>query len=414
MYQKILEHRIVIKTKPLIYAVFFTVFLFQDPLSSIYSGFDFLDEITAILLGFYYFVYIFRNKAPKNDLKTWICVLSLIVIGFLGNAYSGVQNNLLYQLFDAFNIFKFLLAILGGCIFFERVKDKDLIIHYLAVIAKITVLISTIFMIYNLFEDIGMHTDFRYGIRTFNFIFTRVGDFYEVCILWLIILTGEMYYRRTKNNYLFIALVLLNMCSTLRTRAIAFAVFFIILYFAMIVMKNKKFKIWYIPPLSVAIYFIARDQFAFYFTGDRARNILLRYGIITAQNYFPIGSGFATYGTAMAQRSYSQLYHEYNFSQYWGLSTDFGGFLTDNYWPAIMAQFGFFGMIIMAILLFFATRKMLRLTDNIYSRLCAVFAFGTLYFSSLASSSFFACTRLIVFTCIVLQLVRKRPVNEEI
>ena len=203
---------------------------------------------------------------------------------------------------------------------------------------------------------------------------------------------------------LFIILALINMCSSMRSRAWGFALLYVILYYAFCIRKEKEFKWWYLIPFALLIYFIAADQFSFYFSGDRARNVLLRYGILTAKNYFPFGSGFATYGTAIAQQNYSELYHIYNFSAYWGLSAQHGSFLTDNYWPAVMAEFGFIGAGFMAVLIFKVIRKLVKMTDNPLSKTSVYFGFGTLLLASLASSSFFSCTALVVFLCLTCEL----------
>ena len=65
---------------------------------------------------------------------------------------------------------------------------------------KLAVAISTICMILNFFANIGMHTDYRYGMRAYNFLYSRVGDFYNACVLWIIILTASLYYRNSKNT----------------------------------------------------------------------------------------------------------------------------------------------------------------------------------------------------------------------
>ena len=145
-------------------------------------------------------------------------------------------------------------------------------------------------------------------MRAYNFLYSRVGDFYNACVLWIIILTASLYYRNSKNTKLFIVLALINMCATLRSRAWGYALLFVILYYALIIRKERKFRWWYAAAFATMVSFISADQFSYYFSGNRARKVLLKYGFITARNYFPLGSGFATYGTAIAQRHYSELY----------------------------------------------------------------------------------------------------------
>ena len=78
---------------------------------------------------------------------------------------------------------------------------------------------------------------------------------------------------------------------------------------------------------------------------DSPRMLLIRYGIKTANRFFPLGSGFATYGSDMAGKNYSPLYHEYGFEKYWGMGEGENGFfLNDNYLGCILGQSGYFGL----------------------------------------------------------------------
>ena len=70
--------------------------------------------------------------------------------------------------------------------------------------------------------------------------------------------------------------------------------------------------------------------------------LFIQYGIKTANTYFPVGSGFATYGTDMAARYYSPLYQLYGWSNLWTLGTS-GKFLNDVFFAGILGQFGWFG-----------------------------------------------------------------------
>ena len=88
-----------------------------------------------------------------------------------------------------------------------------------------------------------------------------------------------------------------------------------------------------------------------YFLNDTApRLVLFNYGLKTALAYFPLGSGFATYGSPVAASYYSPLYQLYGFNNKYGMSKTDTSFLNDNYWPTIIGQFGFLGLIIALII----------------------------------------------------------------
>ena len=399
-------HRYIIRTRPFILSIFLILLIFEDVISHLIRPILLYDELLAIILTLYYIAHVIRRgKIRRKDGLIVLIVIALLTIGFRGNFNSKIQNNSILCIFDAFNIFKFIGAILGAQLIFDHYRFKELLIEYTSFMVKLAVAISTICMILNFLANIGMHTDYRYGMRAFNFLYSRVGDFYNACVLWIIILTASLYYRNSKNTKLFIVLALINMCATLRSRAWGYALLFVILYYALIIRKEGKFRWWYMAAFAAMVSFISADQFSYYFSGNRARKVLLKYGFITARNYFPLGSGFATYGTAIAQRHYSELYRIYNFSLYWGLSPDRRSFLTDNFWPAVMAEMGFIGAVLMAILLCIVASKFLRVTDNKYSKVCVYFGLGTLFLSSLIASSFFSCTPLMIIMCVIVRTV---------
>ena len=402
-------HKYVIRTRPFILSIFLILLIFEDVISHLIRPIQLYDELLAIILTLYYIAHVIRRgKIRRKDGLIVLIVIALLTIGFRGNFNSKIQNNSILCIYDAFNIFKFIGAILGAQLIFDHYRFKELLIEYTSFMVKLAVAISTICMILNFFANIGMHTDYRYGMRAYNFLYSRVGDFYNACVLWIIILTASLYYRNSKNTKLFIVLALINMCATLRSRAWGYALLFVILYYALIIRKERKFRWWYAAAFATMVSFISADQFNYYFSGNRARKVLLKYGFITARNYFPFGSGFATYGTAIAQRHYSKLYQIYNFSLYWGLSPDRRSFLTDNFWPAVMAEMGFIGAVLMAFLLCIVASKFLRVTDNKYSKVCVYFGLGTLFLSSLIASSFFSCTPLMIIMCVIARTVPNR------
>lgn len=402
---RVLKCWYVVKAKPFLLSIILVLLTLEDALERWIHAVKYMDELAVILLFLYYLAELLAvRKIRKQDSRIVLLTIILLAIGFAGNHVSGIQPDIKLQVFDAFNMFKFVAAILGGQMVFNHYRHKELLLEYTARAIKCLICISTVFLVINLFADIGMHTDYRYGLRSYNFIFTRVGNFYSACVIWIIILTASMFYNKSRRMPVYIVLAIVNMCSTLRSRAFGFALLYVIVFYAFIVRKEKSFRWWYSLFFLILSYFIAADQFNFYFSGNRARRVLLKYGILTARLYFPYGSGFATYGTAIAQRYYSPLYYKYGFPLYWGLSPDYRAFLTDDFWPAVMAELGMPGIAFMAALLILVILKTVGMTDNQYSKVCVYFGFGTLLMSSLIASSFFSCTTLVIFMCLTSRL----------
>jgi hypothetical protein len=66
-----------------------------------------------------------------------------------------------------------------------------------------------------------------------------------------------------------------------------------------------------------------------------------------AAEYFPLGAGFGRFGSAVARANYSPEYLRLGYLNVWGLGDDAedGKFLTDTFWPAVIGETGFFGLI---------------------------------------------------------------------
>ena len=73
-----------------------------------------------------------------------------------------------------------------------------------------------------------------------------------------------------------------------------------------------------------ALYFFSKDVFA---------------------DYFPFGSGFATYATFASGQYYSHIYGDYGLNILYGLTKSAPSFIADTYYPAL-AQFGVVGVVL--------------------------------------------------------------------
>lgn len=74
-----------------------------------------------------------------------------------------------------------------------------------------------------------------------------------------------------------------------------------------------------------------------------ARPILYVTGWQILQDYFPFGSGLASFASYASAENYSELYYEYGLDKVWGLSPYYNSFICDAYYPTL-SQFGFFGI----------------------------------------------------------------------
>lgn len=395
-----------LKVKNIFAIVIILCLVFQDILENNIKIFQYFDECITVFLIIYLLIYIFlKRKINKIYLNSLFIVICIILIGLISNYYFKIQTNIIPILMDIGNIFKFIFVFLGGILFFENIKNKNKIFNTLSRVVGVIIIIAFIFGMINIFLNINMHTDIRFGLRSYNFIFSRVGDLYMACFNILIILTADLCYNDIrKSRFLYIFLTLIVMCLTLRSRAFIFAAVYIVLYWFFIKKKQDKIKWSYILFSGIIAFIIGYPQIEFYFLqggGTQARSILLEYGIDTAIRYFPLGSGFSTYGTYASKVYYSPLYYEYGFHQIYGLGLVHSDFINDNYWPAIIAQFGFITSLLMIKVIYNLYIIMKRRIKNNYSRFILIYSMGILSIASLVTSSFLTC----VNTMLILSLI---------
>ncbi len=130
---------------------------------------------------------------------------------------------------------------------------------------------------------------------------------------------------------------------------------FITLYFSNI----KEFK-WNFKNITImlfavaAILLVAREKIYFYFyqtiTSEVDKDMVARYVLYATapqilMDYFPFGSGFASFGTFSSGAYYSPIYAQYGIDGVWGMSRGYYSFIADTYYPSL-AQFGVVGIIL--------------------------------------------------------------------
>jgi hypothetical protein len=128
------------------------------------------------------------------------------------------------------------------------------------------------------------------------------------------------------------------------------------------------------------IYDLLQNHIAGYITEGAtekvARDVLYKTGFKIANQYFPLGSGFATYGGWIARSYYSPLYLKYGFTKVWGLQKIGNSeFLNDTFWPYIYGQFGFIGCILyfwILLILMKVSYNIFRTTTSPYVRIAGL------------------------------------------
>lgn len=145
--------------------------------------------------------------------------------------------------------------------------------------------------------------------------------------------------------------VLILILGLLSTRSKYYGEFIIAIYFLFLVKKKIKFNLKYIFAgclvfLLLIVVSWEKIQSNFYLEGDyerSARAVLYACMPKVLIDYFPFGSGLASYATYFSGEYYSPLYDKLKISDVWGISRSMKNFIADTFFPSL-AQLGIVGV----------------------------------------------------------------------
>ncbi len=158
-----------------------------------------------------------------------------------------------------------------------------------------------------------------------------------------------------KDKMVFLAILSISLLST-RSKAYGFFVLATFLVFYLNSSFRMKFNLKNSMLIAVALVLtaiVAWGKINLYFIqggfgGGRAvedlyaRMALYYFSANVFADYFPFGSGFATYATFASGEYYSHIYNDYGMNIMHGLTASDPKFIADTYYPAL-AQFGVVG-----------------------------------------------------------------------
>lgn len=301
------------------------------------------DELVGIVSMLYVLILILLGKLSKEDVITVIVLLIVILIGVYSNIFSGIERSIYSIAIDIVAKIKVIFPFLAIKYFFNE-KAKICLTKILQYPAKFYIITSFLCGIISLFVNIGMSsTSERYGLLGYRFIFNFDFQFLAVSMLAILCIVESNIRKKYKYIYYFMAAI--SLIFTTKSSPIIFSVLFILFcfYFKKRFYISKKTYFF----ILIIIILLGTYQIQTYLLNENApRYLFFYYAGVTANEYFPLGAGFATFGSDEAARDYSPLYYLYGFKYLFGMTPDDGSFLSDNFWPMAIGQFGWIGAIL--------------------------------------------------------------------
>lgn len=325
------------------------------------GGRSYFDEALCLLAMLYVFLLALKRRLVRDDIISIMILSFVIAIGLISNLFSGISVSLFAVIVDIIAETKILWIFFAAKYFIDQ-QACETLIEILTPISKVFIILAFAFSILSQFINTGMTGTVRYGIKGFRFIFPMSFQFLAVMLIMIAILAMN---ERIKNKMRYFILGSFSLIMATKSSPLLFAVMF--LFFLYYFRRKKSLKIRTIILIGIIVLILGAFQIETYLLNSNApRYLFFYFGGVTANRFFPFGSGFATFGSDQAARNYSQLYYEYGFNHMFGMNPEDGSFLSDTFWPMAIGQFGWLGFCLYCTIylrIFFSFKK----TRNINS-----------------------------------------------
>lgn len=323
--------------------------------------------LVALLINLPYLIH--REISWKNLGIVSLSVIT-IFIGFLSSLvfrYQGIAPTLT----DFFLFIRFLIIFAAYSILVPDEEKKEMIKFFIPLLKCITI-IDFILLLVNIPTHIFPTLDVRYGIAAQQLIYSHPTYLATISFLgWALISKG--------NNKIYQFMALILMISTMRTKILILIIVYV--FYKFFIKKINSAAIKNILVLAAAtilgyssIGSVIYMRLINHETSVRA-NIMTK-ALEISKDHFPLGTGFATYGTFMSFVHYSPLYGLYDLSNTYGFLKTSYPYGMDSYISMLLAQFGFLGggaCILLLILMVIGTLSGTNVEQKSYVQLIALF-----------------------------------------
>ena len=376
-------------------ACFLLVLISTVDLDTYFPYFAFLKSAMnfVVIIAFIYCIYRFKDIYIDTFIVSGIL---LLLVGLIGTVLWGKQS-FSAVLQDIFYVGRFFVVYVFSRIYF---KNKEKYFDSLFFMTKPIVIIMFLLSVHDiLFTPFFPSGDERNFIRTQCLFFSHPTFLTHIAVLFLFIcfLDSAKNGRRNLQLELFCSFLII---VAGRTKGISFLIVFWLLYIVFIRLKlRNKFIITCIGIVSV--FLISWGTFSSYFFDDTysPRKIMYHDSCGLMLSKFPIGYGFASYGSPAASTNYSPLYQFLNYQMNYGMSSSKQSFyLTDTFWHMLFGQYGVLGTFLFCIVFFLLIKKALKnLKSNIYIGFIELMIITYLLITSTAETAFFNTPSLLLF-----------------
>ncbi|MGP1909970.1 O-antigen ligase family protein [Metabacillus sp. JX24] len=388
------------------------ILLFQELLAvNLHPLIDMADEVIVVFLAFLVFLKLLKSQTiSKHTMLVLLITIAFLFIGFISSFLrDGISINSIISSFlvvKGFIIYITIFELTG-----KNENRISIIIKTIISVGFILMFFAVIdFLLYEKFRallNLDYRQDIRAGLVSVQSLMTHPGVYGWFMSLCGIIMFSRYLINKNKKDIIISVIFFLFALISLRFKVIMLLAFLI--SYLLFKSKNKLLGIIVVSLFVVPIFlFFFGDIFSL--TIDRyiqidydesARKALYLFSFVIAKEYFPVGTGFGTYGTFQSIEPYSSVYYEFGLNRVWGLRPDNPMWLTDTFWPAILGETGLVGIILYGsvFLIIFRNRKQIKKRLNLYYYYIFIFVFIQAFLESLAEQIYFSSPQfIIIFT----------------
>lgn len=347
-----------------------------------FTGFELYDEVALVSLLVYFILT--TRKYPKEIL---ICGL-LFLFYFLYSLYIGINTpkacllDMLQQIkpYLAFYCTYSLFAVIRPSKYRKIRKYVLFFSVFLSILLIIRVATSSVPV-----PIIGHPTNAATCSFTFALLYLLFSD------------------KKKKNIYIALIIMTVGLLSG-RSKFYGSYIMFVFLFFFLKnrIYFNVKYLFMFAILTSVIIYFTWEKLDYYYVSGlDNSYNIrslLIKKTPEIMNDYFPFGSGYASFGNVTSGTYYSPLYRKYGFEQilsYGGFREGNVFFLGDTFIPNL-AQYGYLGLFFFLWFWYRRLREIKKIKDFFVYKI-AIFIFFIILIENLADTMYMSNRGMMLF-----------------
>lgn len=356
------------KISTIVWTILLTIFILHNVLENAVHAFRVFDEIIALLsLPLAVYDYLKNKRAmgvkvTKTKKAELILLAAFLLCGLTGNVIYKFQPTWVVA-FSAVLAAKFFMILLSAG-YIQKFLQVNLEEQGL-VVCGVSISWFLYFVISLLLPD----------------IFPALAA-WDICAKSSLLFALLIFCEHRKVWLYRVCLILMLAMLLLSGKEKAYGAILVFgLFYYLIVHRKIQTKVRYILYMAIPIVILAWDKIYYYYVegnGRYAKSIMTSTSLQIAKDYFPIGTGFGTFGSNYAKEVYSPVYHLYGIASNGQLGVESKQYLTDLFWPILFGETGVLGTIIycgLIILLFVQIQRVFFYNKKKYLLLIFMYVF---------------------------------------